>query len=233
MTQIELVGGYTDNKGNTHRKVTFGKRITAKDLFKLDTDPQAQDITQYSDLIMSAAITEFGALKMPVLLPVLLSLDSIDRDDLVEAHDKFLNESRGENEAKILPDNKIKLAFGFKIDSVTYDVVQFGKRTNGFDVVNAQKLGFQGVKRECFFIAKQISQLSSSSVEATLETIEIKDFEQLDGYDLIHLRIAAEIWRQSFRILRSGLPEKRIGETNSFIDEGNKTERSNDSELVN
>lgn len=219
---IELVCGYTDKKGVTHKRVTFGKRITANDLFRLDNDPQAQDATQYSDLIMSAAITEFGTMKFPILLPVFLSLDSIDREDLVEAHDKFLNDSLEGRKAEFLLDNRVKLAFGFKVGDVVYDIVQFGKRITGYDEVEANKLGFQGVKRECFRIAKQITQLSSSSVEATIDTLEIKDFEQLDGYDLMQLRIGGELWRHSFRMAGKSLSQNTG--TNGFsVDEGDRT----------
>lgn len=65
-----------------HSKVTFGKRLMVKDLIALDNDPQAQNPTQYQDLVRRKMITKFGSLTMPVALNVLLGLDVIDRDDL-------------------------------------------------------------------------------------------------------------------------------------------------------
>ena len=110
---IDLIGGYTDAKRVTHRRVTFGHRITGKDIFNLDSDPASQNPTQYQDLIVRAAITEFGTLTMPVPLQVLLNLDSIDREDLTEAHNKFQTLSLGERKAELLPEYQCKLAFGF------------------------------------------------------------------------------------------------------------------------
>src|SRR6201999_3753418 len=99
----------TDQQQVKHNRVTFGKRVNGKTFFAIDDDPQSSIPTQYNYLLLRAAITEFGALKMPVPLSVLLNLDSIDRDDLNEAFNRFSVESLGENQAEYLAENKVKL----------------------------------------------------------------------------------------------------------------------------
>src|SRR5882762_9283198 len=127
---IELIGGYVENKGKPnevrHTRVVFGRRLTAKDLFTLESDPQAKIQTQYSDLIIRAHIVEFGTLKMPVPLTVLLGLDSIDRDDLEQGCDAF--RAMKPLPAELLGEHKWKLSQGFEIDGVFYNQVEFGVR---------------------------------------------------------------------------------------------------------
>jgi hypothetical protein len=205
---IELIGGVeiTDQKTGKktiHKNVTFGRRLTVKDLMLIESNPQAQIQTQHQDLIRIRIITALGSLKMPVTLPQLLSLDRVDRQDLAEGADYFLAMSRGERKAEYLPDNKVKLFFGFKIADVVYDTVQFGNRLTGNDDVEADRLGLNGISRLAFELGKQICRLESSEHELSLDgAVGMEDFEPLDGDDFNILRIGGEMFTQSFRLGR-------------------------------
>lgn len=208
---IDLIGGYTDKHNVTHQRVTIGKRITGKELFKVASDPQAALETQYNALILREKITEFGSLKMPVTLSVLLSLDSIDRDDLSDASNRFSNqyqqvesENSRASEPKLLPGNRVGLRFGYERNGLTYDLLEFGKRITGMDEIEADKLGFEGIKKNCYLAAKQISKLLQKDGEAELQAPFAPEFllemlESLDAVDISYLRVASEVWRQSFR----------------------------------
>lgn len=198
---IALVGGYVDSKGAKHTRVTFGHRITAKDLFKLDGSQEAENPTQYNDLIVRAHITEFGTLKMPVPLSVMLDLDSVDREDLLDGCNVYQGLSAGERSGKFLADNKVELGWGFIVNDVTYTIVQFGQRFTGRDEVEADKADLAGVSRACFLIGRQITSIATEDGTAKLDgPIELERFESLDGADVATLRGAAELWRQTFRI---------------------------------
>ncbi len=210
--KIQLIGGFTDKEDIVHDEVTFGKRLTARDLMDLDNDPQAANPTQYQDLIRRKMITKFGSLKMPVTLNALLALDSIDREDLGAAADKFLAISRGERTSEFRENNEVKLFFGFEIDGMIYDVVQFGNRTTGRDEVAADAVG-NGIARVCFLIGQQISRISTSDGLASIDgKIDLKQFESLDAEDMNLLRIGAKMWRLSFRLRGKTISGERDGD---------------------
>ena len=237
--EVTLIGGYTDSKKIVHRRVVFGYRITGADLFRLDTDPQSQVSTQYQDLTISEAITEFGTLPMAdakgnrkrVPVTVLLDLDSIDRDDLAHGYNEFAALSLGDREPSVMPPDKVKLAFGFTVREMNYDLVVFGRRVTGRDDVQADKLGLTGIARMCYRAGRQISKLATAcskcagagSVESAqcaeckgtgyvagseLEgPIELEFFNSLDGIDIQIIGAGADLWRQTFR-LRGGSVHK-------------------------
>jgi hypothetical protein len=214
----------------THTDVIFGQRLTAKDLMNLDSDPQAQNPTQYQDLIRRKMITKFGSMKMPVPLNALLALDTIDRDDLGTASDKFLQISRGDRTSEMRENHQVKLYFGFEIDGTIYDVVQFGNRTTGKDEVEADASNLQGISRACFLIGKQISRLSTADGLASIDgQVDLETFQSLDGEDLNLLRIGAEMWRISFRLKGKNVSRKRNGNDGTPSDAGNGNERKRDS----
>lgn len=217
---IQLVGGIetTDKDSKSkivtiHKKVTFGRRLTVKDLMLIEDNPQAKLRTQHEDLIRQRMITAFGSLKMPVTLPQLLSLDRIDRQDIGEGADEFIRNSRGGNNAEYLENNKVKLYFGFKIADVVYDIVQFGNRLTGNDEVECDRLGFEGIRRLAFEIGKQISHLESSEHTMLLDgTVLLENFESLDSEDFGLLRVGGEMFTQSFRLGRKKVSEERDGD---------------------
>jgi hypothetical protein len=181
---VELPIGYKDKNG-THARVTFGKRVSGKVLFDIDSDPQAKLKTQYEDLLLRAAITEFGSLEMPVPLSVLLALDSIDRDDLNEAFTRFSTESLGDLKVEHLDGNRVKLALGYERNGLVYDIVEFGTRLTGMDEVAADKESLSGIRRNCFLAGRQVTKLAQSKGESVLEgPVFLEQFEQLPFVDL-------------------------------------------------
>lgn len=205
---LELTIGHTDLKKVTHTRVTFGQRINGKRLFAIDEDPQSSITTQYQDLLLRAAITEFGSLKMPVALSVLLSLDSIDRDDLNNAFNRFSTENLGERQVDYLADNLLRLAFGYEANGLIYDLVEFGSRLTGMDEVEADRKKLTGIRRVCFLAGKQVIRLSQSDGQSALEgPIPLDYFERLDAVDIQAIRVASEVWRNSFRRPRKPIPE--------------------------
>jgi hypothetical protein len=227
---IELPIGHKDKEGTLHNKVTFGKRITGRDLFLLESSPMASIPTQYQDLIMRVAITAFGTLRMPVVQTILLDLDTLDREDLAEAYQSFIVEGLGGREPVSLAVNKVKLALGFEHNEVVYDVVEFGTRLTGRDEVAADRLDLEGLKRACYMIGKQITKLSQSDGGLELSgPIDTEWFEKLDGVDILSLRVSAERWRQSFRLPRKAVQEEGDGESSLPAGQGTPLERGADS----
>jgi len=220
----------------THRVVTFGKRICGGDLFKIDGDPQATLPTQYQDLLLRTAITEFGTLKMPVGLQVLLSLDSIDRDDLSEAYDRFSREFLGEAQADYQSDRQVKLAIGYEMNGLVYDVVEFGTRLVGMDEVRADKLGYKAgsIRRVCYLAGRQVVKLSQSEGGSVLDgPLELQVFEALDAVDIQAIRIGSEVWRHSFRRPGARVPRHGAGPDGSATGGEDGVERGANTQLVN
>ena len=157
--EIDLIGGAPDGKGGVHRHVVFGRRITCKDLMRIDTDPQARNPTQYEDLVMREAIVGFGTMKLPVPLTKLLDLDSVDREDLTAAHNGFQRQSLGDRTGEIASATEARLAFGFRVGEVEYPNVEFGLRITGRDEVEADRRGLSpGIARLCFLLGRQIQR---------------------------------------------------------------------------
>lgn len=212
---IELDVGYTDKQNVRHTRVTFGRRIKGRDLFAIDENPQSGIPTQYNDLILREAITEFGTVKLPVPLDVLLGLDALDRDDLWAAFNRFLS---GEEKAEAdLPDeNAVRLLIGYERNGLVYDVVRFGLRLRGMDEVAADARRLNGIKRGCFLVGRQIKELAQTEGESVIEgPIELYVFEELDIVDITALRVAAEVWRQSFRRAGARVQGNGSGPNNS------------------
>jgi hypothetical protein len=205
---IDLPIGHTDLKKVMHTRVTFGQRISGKKLFAIDDDPQSEISTQYQDLLLRAAITEFGTLKMPVTLKVLLDLDSIDREDLNEAFNRFSVESLGERKVEHLADDKVRLAIGYESNGLVYDIVTFGRRLTGMDEVEADRFKLTGIRRICFLAGKQVVKLSQSEGASELDgPMPLEYFEKLDTLDIGAIRVASEVWRNSFRRPGARIPQ--------------------------
>lgn len=229
---VELVGGHVDKNGAKHTRVIFGKRIGAKDLIRLDEDPQAGNPTQYNDLIVRAHITEFGTLTMPIPLSVLLDLDSVDREDLVAGCNVYQAMSAEGRGGEFLGDNKVKLGWGFIVNDVVYSHIHFGRRVTGRDEIEADRLDLKaGIRRMCFMVGRQIISISSEDGTAQIDgPIPLEYFESLDGADVATLRGAAELWRQTFRIGGAQVSRNGTGATgvvDSNRDQG--VERASDS----
>jgi hypothetical protein len=207
---MELRIGWRDSGGVVHRRVTFGQRINGKKLFEIDSDPQSSLPTQHEALLMRAAITEFGTLKMPVALKVLLELDSVDRDALTEGMNAFMAAGAGEGEAELSSHDEARLPFGYEPNGLRYDVVRFGAHITGMDSVRADRLKLTGIRRTCYLAGCQIVKLAQSDGESEVDgPIDLSIFEELDSADIQTICAASEAWRFSFR--RISTVAKEIG----------------------
>lgn len=206
---IQLGLGYRDPKGALHKDVTFGKRLTGRELFNIDTDPQAKNQTQYTALLMRAAITKFGALVLPVTLNALLDLGSTDRDDLTEAFNEF--QGMTERQAEFISESELRLPIGYERNGIVYDRVTFGTMMTGWHEVEADKQNLTGIKRVCFLTGKQIVKLTATDGGGDLAgEVGIEVFEELDVADIYALRLAGEVWRQSFRRSGKAVQKERV-----------------------
>jgi hypothetical protein len=222
---IELRLGYRgraprDGEPEVHRRVTFGKRLKGQALFNIDGDPQSKLSTQYQDLILRDCITEFGTIKMPVPLQILLELDSIDRDDITEAHQKYMRESLRDRLAKegieegdapcVIDDTHVRLAYGYEHNGVRYDLVEFGNRLTGMSEVAADKKKLTGIRRTCFLAGLQITRLMQTTGASEIEgPIGLDVFATMDLVDVQAIQMGSVAYRESFRSRGEGVPGKR------------------------
>lgn len=218
MKKITLNVGYNDGK-TTHAEVDLSNRLRGADLFAIDENPLSNLPANHEFLIVSRAITKFGSLRLPVPLTVLLSLDSIDRDDLLEAYNDLEAEGAG-GDAEILSDSKVRLVDGIEIGGVRYDVVEFGFRIRGYDYAEADKLQLDGARKAFYLVGRQVSRLSQSDGSAFLDgPLDLSTLEQFYARDLYTMRSASEVWRQSFRRPRKAV-QAGAGGDGLRVDEG-------------
>lgn len=226
---IQLELGYRDPKGTLHTDVTFGHLIAARELFQISEDRQAQSTTQYKDLLLRAAITKFGTLKLPVALSVLLALDSIDRDDLYAGVERFEELALEGRQVEFISDTKLKLAFGYESNGIVYDVVEFGTRITGMDEIEADRTYMGELRRRAFLAGKQATRMAQSDGASTLDgAIGLDIIERLYAVDTFALQAASETWRQSFRRSRKAVQENGSEERADFGD-ADGVERGSDS----
>lgn len=212
MQTLVLDVGYTDSQSNLHREVEIGNRLLGKDLFEIDEHPLAQLKTNREGLMLSRAITKFGGIKMPVPLAVLQSLDSIDRDDLLDAFNQQESEGAEGRTAAVLSDSTLRLRDGIEVEGVVYDIVEFGNRLTAKHYLEADMQELDGLRRVFYLVGAQVSRLSQSEGQATLEgTLNLETMEVMHVSDLYALRGASEVWRQSFRRTGSAVRQERNG----------------------
>lgn len=206
--KIELTFGYTGMDSIVHKTVVFGKRANGLELMEIDEDDASSFPTQHQLMLFAAAITKFGEIRMPTPITVLLDLDAADLDDLSEAYNKFNTDTLAGRKAEFVSDSEVRLVIGYEKGGITYNRAIFGKRIKGRDMVVADTKGMQGLRRECYLIGLQIARLMTDDGAHDLTgPIEIEVFEQLDGADILSLRIAAARWRESFRLGGRALQE--------------------------
>lgn len=222
MKKLQLEVGHTDSAGKLHDEVEISRRLLGKDLFEIDEHPLAVLKTNREFLFLSRAITKFGDLKLPVALSTLLALDSVDRDDLLDAYNGLENE--GADKLEALPDNKLRLGDGLDVGGVVYDLAEFGVRLTGKDYVEADQKELVGTRRVFYLVGRQVSLLSQSEGQATLSgPLTLEQMETMHVSDLYALRGASEIWRQSFRRPRKAI-QADDGRDGLRTDGGDRTE---------
>ncbi|MDQ4119870.1 MAG: hypothetical protein M3209_00200 [Acidobacteriota bacterium] len=226
---IELIDGHTDKKGVTHKNVTFGKRLTVERLIDIEYSVAASSALQYGDKMLASMIIAFGTLMMPVSPLVLLSLNKFDREDLREAAEEFLSETRGDAEGEILSESRVKLPFGFEIDDVRFDVVEFGNVLSGKDYLDAEKYP-EGTARNCFEMGREIVKIEAFDGSVSIGgQVSVEQFKTLDAADYGVLLASAENWRSSFRRKRKEVSGKRNGENGVDSEAGNRNDGKRDS----
>lgn len=208
MKELILEVGYTDKQSKVHRDVVFGKRLLGVDLFEIDEHPLAVLKTNREHLFLARAVTKFGDLNLPVAPTVFLALDSIDRDDLVEAYNQFEGEGSDGRRPEALTDNTLRLVDGLMLEGIVYDVVEFDVRLTGKDYVEADQQELDGSRRAFYLVGRQVSRLLQSEGDATLSgPLTLEMMATMYVSDLYALRGASEVWRQSFRRPRKALPK--------------------------
>ena len=226
---IKLTFGYEGKDGVTHDDVTFGRRLTTGDMILLDSDPRSQNATQNTDMIRAKSITKFGTLKMPVSLDVLLSLNSIDREDIAQGFDRFCQLSREDRPSEYRENNIVEIRFGFDIDGTAYTVVDLGRMITGRDEVDADTLGLSGIARECFLLGRRITNATTADGNAPIGgPFELDRFKDLDAEDLNLLRMGAHMADLFFRLKGKGAPEVGTGESSDPAVAGDGNEGSGD-----
>ncbi|MET0626566.1 MAG: hypothetical protein ABW250_26765 [Pyrinomonadaceae bacterium] len=224
MKELTLEVGYTDAQGTVHREVVFGKRLLGADLFEIDEHPLAVLKTNREHLFLTRAITKFGDLKMPVAPTVFLALDSIDRDDLVEAYNQLEGAGSDGRRPEALTDRTLRLGDGLTMGGVVYDVVEFGVRLTGKDYVEADQQELDASRRAFYLVGRQVSRLSQTEGDATLSgPLTLEMMATMHVSDLYALRGGSEVWRQSFRRSRKDL-QKDDGRDGVRTDGGDGSE---------
>lgn len=195
---INLPIGYTDKEGNHHTSVTIGRAATGGDLLMIDLALQGQSEMAYTLQLLCIAITRFGSLPMPVSSGMLLSLDSINLEDLIAAYNTFY-ESCGN---PIIEQSSVKLVFGLEIGGVIFDMVELSDRATGEDAVEAERCGFYGTAGFCFVAGRQVSRLWQSEGDRVIEgQLSFIHLTELDGIDMLAIMTASKLWRKSIRRL--------------------------------
>lgn len=201
--EINLVGGYAAG-GVTHRRVVFGKRLTAARLLNLRLDEMSEVSTQFQDLQLIDSIVEFGTLKMPVALTQILSLNTIDRDDLREGLADFNAKYLAGRKPIVSDDGKeTTLMFGIKIADLRYTRIEFGKDLTGYDEVAADRAGMTDVlARKTFLACRMVVRISNAEGDEIEGPIayDVINSDDVDEDDLFAFVGASELWRQSFRL---------------------------------
>jgi hypothetical protein len=231
--EINLIGGYTVN-GVTHRRVVFGKRLTAKKLLDLRLDAMSDVATQFQDLQVRDSIVEFGTLKMPVELTQLLALNTVDRDDLREGLDEFNKKYLAGRKAQIGADGKTAtLISGVKIGDARYTTIEFGKDLTGYDEVAADKAGMTDMlARKTFLACRMVTKISNaegSVIEGPLD-YSVVNSDDVDEDDLFAFVGASELWRQSFRRRGRAVQERQDGANRAAAGDENKLDGREDSQ---
>jgi hypothetical protein len=195
---FHLPFGYPDKDQpeTVHKKVTIARRPQAKDFF-FETDGNE---VEYDALLQAASITEFGGLRMPAPLTVLLSLNRIDREVIKGKMLEFMAATLAGREREILGPGKVKLAFSIPVAGADYDIVEFGKLLTGYDEIEIAKQNVAGWARRVATFGREITKVRNSQTGAESDgPIPLESMQQLDWFDLLTLTEAEGQWLDSFR----------------------------------
>lgn len=200
---IELTEGHKDKEGKQHTTVEIGIPIKTNMFFLFEMFWGDSGQTMMNAYLLNAVITKFGELKIPVSIDALLDLDFIDFEDLVSGLTKY-SEQNGVPEFIDL--NTVKLIHGIEKDGILYDLVEFGKLTNGRDSVEAETLNLSKTRKKAFLAGKEIISLKQSRADNFLELekgLTLAEISELHLIDTIGLLEQRKIWQTSKLVLTS------------------------------
>jgi hypothetical protein len=197
---IDLARGFTDSTGNTHTRLTFGKRLTGGDVIRADERSESSSPLGFECAMYAAALVEFGTLSRGEFLHALLSLKSLERADVQAAYLRFMAESSEGREGARLSDDTVRLGYGLRRGDVVYTDITFGRLLTGYDELRADNENLTGVARRCFLIGLEVVKIASEDGAHVVEGgLTLEDFERIDGDDLPILREAEGHWYDSLR----------------------------------
>ncbi len=198
---IELKFGYQDkeNPELAHRRVEFSRRPTGADFMRAIEATDGAN-PEYLFELMATAITKFGELPMPVPMTTLLSLNWIDQEDLQSTFFEFLGYTGAKDDAKILENGKVQLAFGVEREGVKYDTVEFGNILTGYDQIQIRKDAGTQIERDILTMGREIAAVSAADGSRKLDGgLTLDELKALDWEDFVMLKMGVEDWRDSFR----------------------------------
>jgi hypothetical protein len=200
--RFNLKFGYQDkqDKDVIHKEVVISRRPTGADFLKAADEGRGSK-TQINLSVIASTISVFGSLPaMPAPLTVLMSLCSIDREQLSREYNLYAITTQPEQEIKSLATNRLQLAFGIERDGVKYHIVEFGNLLDGYEESEAEEEAQNDTHLKALKIAREIVKLStldgSQSISGSLTLSEI---ESMDGNDFLALWEAESQWLDSFR----------------------------------
>jgi hypothetical protein len=229
--RLTLAFGYEGRPGEHVRDVVVGRRVTGGDLIRIGDEADGQGQTQFQLAVLQAAITKFGDLKLPVPMNVLLSLKRPDRRQIGRAYDEFCKEQGETGKAEKLAAGRYRLAHGFTVGEVVYDVVEFGNHLTGYDEIDADEMS--GYRQACFLMGREITRLSQSSGPASMAgPLEVEAFESLYAEDVFALQRFENDWYDSFRPQEGEPVQAGAGDRSDVSDDVSQAAGGGDSQLV-
>lgn len=218
--QITLENGYTDTKGVTHNEIIFGHRVNGNDLVEIEgrTDGLSADVSNC--WLIGKALLQFGTLQRPNFIDALLSLDSLELEEVEQGHDEFLR--RTSSPPLFISEDTVRLGCGFTLDGERYNTLTVGRLLTGYDLMRADRMRLTGVMRNFYLLGLQVMKISQSDGEKFLdEPLPVEAFYAMDVNDIGAIRQTAELFKAK---RRQELQTKR---------QQRSTEASEENEAVN
>jgi hypothetical protein len=196
--EVTLENGYTDAKGITHKTLTFGHRLTGQDLFNIDRSTSGIGVEASKCWLFDTSLNSFGDLPKLAMLNALLSLDSLELEEVESGYDEFLRQTKAPSE--FLAEDAVSLSFGIKHEGETYKIVTFGNPLRGYDFIRADNMNLTGVARLCYLIGLRIKSIATPDGSKSIDgAAKLEAFNEMDADDIFTLQGAAETWEAARR----------------------------------
>lgn len=226
---VEFTTGFNGGDGQV-KSITFGKAVTGLMLFEVDAVisqlAEGNLHTRRELYVIQRSITAVGERSGTASVFDLESMDEFDIADLMDGFDKFNEQLTKGRNPEFISDSEVTLSIGFERAGYVYTKVKFGSVVTGRDMTQADGNNFQGLKRTCFLIGRQIVSLTTEDGANEIKgPIDIELFGGLHQTDIFVLRVASERWRDSFRTSRRKVQRQEVGAERVDNSEGNGMER--------